>query len=92
MKKMLALIAISVALVGCNDKPKTYVCGSESFEVSSDYIKVVGGNNSGVVIDNVSGNQYKLFSPLGSVFYTVNDKNIDIQVGTYKRTIECEVK
>lgn len=31
MKKMLSVVALSLALVGCMDKPKTYICGNEAF-------------------------------------------------------------
>ncbi|EDW9075405.1 hypothetical protein AV691_004257 [Salmonella enterica subsp. enterica serovar 4,[5],12:i:-] len=92
MKKMLAVIALSMAVVGCSDEPKTYICGSEAFEVTSDYMKVVGGRNKGVTIDNVSGNEYKLLTPIGSAYYKVNKNTIDISVGAFKHTLKCEVK
>ena len=38
MKKMLALIVMSLGLIGCSEKPKTYICGNEAFEVTSDYM------------------------------------------------------
>lgn len=31
MKKMLALVVLSLGLIGCSEKPKTYDCGSEAF-------------------------------------------------------------
>lgn len=92
MKKMLAVIALSMAVVGCGEKPKTYICGNEAFEVTSDYIKVVGGKSRGVTMDHISGNQYKLFTPIGTAYYTVNENTIDIKVGVYQHTIACEVK
>lgn len=92
MKKMLSVVALSLALVGCMDKPKTYICGNEAFEVTSDYMKVVQGKSTGVVMDNISKNQYKLFTPIGTVFYTVNENTIDIKVGVYQNTLTCEVK
>lgn len=93
MKKMLSVVALSLAIVGCmDDKPKTYVCGNEAFEVTSEYMKVVQGKNTGVVMDNIGKNQYKLFTPFGTAFYTVNDSNLDIRVGTFQHTVTCEVK
>ena len=31
MKKMLALVVLSLGLIGCSEKPKTYDCGGEAF-------------------------------------------------------------
>ena len=92
MKKMLALIVLSLGIIGCSEKPKTYDCGNEEFEVTSDYMKVVRGNSAGVLIDGIGKNQYKLFTPLGTAFYTVNKNTIDIEVGVYQNTLTCEVK
>ena len=92
MKKMLALIVLSLGLIGCSEKPKTYICGNEAFEVTSDYMKVVRGNSAGVLIDGIGKNQYKLFTSLGTAFYTVNKNTIDIEVGVYQNTLTCEVK
>lgn len=92
MKKILALIVLSLVLIGCSEKPKTYICGNESFEVTSDYIKVVRGNSAGVLIDGIGENQYKLVTPLGTAFYTVNKNTIDIKVSVYQNTLTCEVK
>lgn len=92
MKKILSVVALSLAIVGCMDKPKTYICGNEAFEVTSEYMKVVQGKSTGVVMDNISKNQYKLFTPIGTAFYTVNDSTIDIKVGVYQNTLTCEVK
>ena len=92
MKKILALIVLSLGLVGCSEKPKTYICGNEAFEVTSGYIKVVRGNSAGVLIDGISENQYKLVTPLGTAFYTVNKNTIDIKVSVYQNTLTCEVK
>lgn len=92
MKKILALIVLSIGIVGCGEKPKTYICGNEAFEVTSDYMKVVRGNSAGVLIDGIGKNQYKLFTPLGTAFYTVNKNTIDIKVSVYQNTLTCEVK
>lgn len=92
MKKMLALVVLSLCLIGCSEKPKTYICGNEAFEVTSDYMKVVRGNSAGVLIDGIGKNQYKLFTPLGTAFYTVNKNTIDIKVSVYQNTLTCEVK
>ena len=92
MKKILALIVISIGLVGCSEKPKTYICGNETFEGTSDYMKVVRGRSTGVLIDGIGKNQYKLFTPLGTAFYTVNKNTIDIKVSVYQNTLTCEVK
>lgn len=92
MKKILALIVLSLGLVGCGEKPKIYICGNEEFEVTSDYMKVVRGNSAGVLIDGIGKNQYKLFTPLGTAFYTVNENTIDIKVSVYNNTLTCEVK
>lgn len=92
MKKILALIVLSLGLIGCSEKPKTYICGNEAFEVTSDYMKVVRGNSAGVLIDGIGKNQYELFTPLGTAFYTVNKNTIDIKVSVYQNTLTCEVK
>ncbi|WZK92985.1 hypothetical protein [Enterobacter phage vB_EclS_AS5] len=92
MKKMLSVVALSLAIVGCMDKPKAYICGNEVFEVTSKYMKVVKGKNTGVVMDNISKNKYKLFTPIGTAFYTVNDSTIDVRVGIFQHTLTCEVK
>lgn len=92
MKKILAVIALSLAVVGCGEKPKTYICGNEAFEITGDYMKVVRGKSTGLIIDNIGKNQYKLFTPIGSAFYTVNENTIDIKVGVYQHTLTCEVK
>lgn len=92
MKKMLALVILSIGLIGCSEKPKTYICGDEAFEVTSDYIKVVRGNSAGVLIDGIGESQYKLVTPLGTAFYTVNKNTIDIKVSVYQNTLTCEVK
>ncbi|WPJ55680.1 hypothetical protein RCIP0095_00030 [Klebsiella phage RCIP0095] len=92
MKKILALIVLSLGLIGCSEKPKTYICGNEAFEVTSDYIKAVRGNSAGVLIDSIGENQYKLVTPLGTAFYTVNKNTIDIKVSVYQNTLTCEVK
>ena len=92
MKKMLALVILSLGLIGCSEKPKTYICGNEAFEVTSDDIKVVRGNSAGVLIDGIGENQYKLVTPLGTAFYTVNKNTIDIKVSVYQNTLTCEVK
>lgn len=92
MKKMFALIVLCIGLIGCSEKPKTYICGNEAFEVTSDYMKVVSGKSAGVLIDGIGENQYKLFTPLGTAFYTVNKNTIDIKVSVYQNTLTCEVK
>ena len=71
MKKMLALVVLSLGLIGCSEKPKTYYCGGEAFEVTSKYMKVVKGKNSGVIIDGAGENQYKLLTPFGYAHYAV---------------------
>ena len=55
-------------------------------------MKVVRGNSAGVLIDGIGKNQYKLFTPLGTAFYTVNKNTIDIKVSVYQNTLTCEVK
>lgn len=92
MKKMLALIVLSIGLIGCSEKPKTYICGNEEFEVTSDYIKVVSGKSAGVLIDGIGENQYKLFTPFGYAHYVVNKNTIDVSVGAFHNTLTCEVK
>lgn len=92
MKKMLLAVALSLSLVGCMDKPKTYICGDLVFEVTSDYMEVVQGESAGVVMDNIGKNKYKLFTPYGTAFYTVNDSTIDARVGAFQHTVTCEVK
>lgn len=91
MKKILALIVLSLGLVGCGEKPKTYICGDEAFEVTSDNMKVVRGKSAGVLIDGIGENQYKLVTPFGTAYYTVNKNTIDIKVSVYQNTLTCEV-
>lgn len=92
MKNMLALVVLSLGLIGCSEKQKTYDCGSESFEVTSKYMKVVNGENSGVIIDGAGENQYKLLTPFGYAHYVVNKNTIDVSVGAFHNTLTCEVK
>ncbi|WPJ52477.1 hypothetical protein RCIP0062_00028 [Klebsiella phage RCIP0062] len=92
MKKMLALVVLSLGLIGCSEKPKIYDCGSEAFEVNSKYMKVVKGENSGVIIDGAGENQYKLLTPFGYAHYVVNKNTIDVSVGAFHNTLTCEVK
>lgn len=92
MKKMLALVILSLGLIGCGEKPKTYDCGAETFEVTSKYMKVVNGENSGVIIDGAGENQYKLLTPFGYAHYVVNKNTIDVSVGVFHNTVTCEVK
>ncbi len=92
MKKMLALVVLSLGLIGCSEKPKTYDCGDEVVEVTSNYMKVVKGENSGVIIDGVGENQYKLFTPFGYAHYEVNKNTISVRLGVFHKTLTCEVK
>lgn len=92
MKKMLALVVLSLGLIGCSEKPKIYDCGCEAFEVTSKYMKVVKGENSGVIIDGAGENQYKLLTPFGYANYEVNKNTIDVSVGAFHNTLTCEVK
>lgn len=92
MKKMLALVVLSLGLIGCSEKQKTYDCGSEAFEVTSKYMKVVKGENSGVIIDGAGENKYKLLTPFGYAHYVVNKNTIDVSVGAFHNTLTCEVK
>lgn len=92
MKKMLALFVLSLGIIGCSEKPKTYDCGGEAFEVTSNYMKVVKGENSGVIIDGAGENQYKLLTPFGYAHYAVNKNTIDVSVGAFHNTLTCEVK
>ena len=89
---MLALVVLALGLIGCSEKPKTYDCGGEAFEVTSKYMKVVKGENSGVIIDGAGENQYKLLTPFGYAHYAVNKNTIDVSVGAFHNTLTCEVK
>lgn len=92
MKKMLALVVLSLGLIGCSEKPKTYVCGNDTAEVTRDYIKFVKGEHAGDIIDGIGDNKYKLFTPFGFAYYTVNKNTIDVSVGAFHNTLTCEVK